>query len=746
MAAPQEIAEVIFEVIEGGTNLGSPAQIIEFPSDNGQNVWKVVKETFTGSNGSGFNYWVVAFETLVGEVATAVSAGAAMLTMEVGAFGAACAPALGITTGWVLYNLAPSFWDSVAEQLIAAGETIGGKVVCFMDKYGRQTFSPNAIEIFKNALVNEGVFITGTQTQPSKDGIVLSSGFYKYQPPTTRTPIIASNQTIGYWAGDSDVYYTLILNPSNTISMLIATETRMHGVSVYSSETGSNEYFRLQASGTQTYNGKTYYTNVANINIWPFPGTAVNIPTVISPAGSSDIIKYMGYLLLYGDTISGDGEGLQDGATYPDMHPFPDLYPDWVPVEFPDIDGQQLPDRYPLQYPDALPDQEPYQEPSQNPDPDTDPDYYIDFITDPQNDPSRQYEDVPVPPPDPDPQPDPDPIDPTPDPNPDPDPPNPDPQPTPTPIIPVPPLPDTVSSSKLFTVYNPTHAQLDSLGGYLWDNSLIETLKKIWQNPLDGIISLIQVYATPTTGGSSNIILGYLDSGVSSAVVSDQFATIDCGSINLREKQKNVTDYTPYTSVQIYLPFIGITELDVNELMRGTINVKYIVDVYTGTCLAQVKITRDPDTPNGAILYTFSGNCSQQLPLTSGDATGILRSLIGAAGAGLSIATGGGIGLVAGASMVGNMLTHEMYHVGHSGNLSANSGIMGQKKPYLIINRQRPYTANNYNEYYGFPINKTVYLNNCSGFTRVKDIRLQTKATDPEREQILNLLQSGVIF
>ena len=145
---------------------------------------------------------------------------------------------------------------------------------------------------------------------------------------------------------------------------------------------------------------------------------------------------------------------------------------------------------------------EPYQKEAQNPVPAEFPDpakraeEVIETIADPANDPNKQTEVTPSPGIDPDAPAVEDPIE-----NPGDDgehgenPPEPDPTPIPSPIIPIPNLPDTVDSNKLFTVYNPTSSQLDELGGYLWDDNLIETLKRIWQNPLDGIISLIQVYA-----------------------------------------------------------------------------------------------------------------------------------------------------------------------------------------------------------------------------------------------------------
>lgn len=784
MALPQEVAQEIFTVIQGGSDLGTPAEIIQFPSDNGANTWSAVQKTFQGSNGTGFNYWVVAFQTAVATGIRAISAGAAMLTFEVGTVGAFVAPALGLTTGYVLYNATPQLWDTIGNALNEAGYTIGGRVVAFMNEQGIISFPPSVIETIKNVLCDEGVFdLPNAPSFSPKTPYTLN---YQYSELTFNKSIFGSN--VRDWGSYTEQNNRMYYCSNNAFLVALGLDNKINfevGIFLIGSA-DSKAFFDLESQysdGRQPY----YYHNE-----WGFDNPNLYVTLEIEGItyyargiareyvnNTTDIHPYIGDFQLSGTTSCADytvygtvpqmardllnliynndnadltpNDNIQDGAVIPERNKdFGDLYPDWTPEEFPDVDGQQLPNTYPLQYPDLLPETEPYQDPSQQPNPQEIPNTNpaIETIQEPENapNPNPSPDPTPTPTPDPDPQPTPDPITPTPEPTPEPNPVDPDPTPTPTPVIPPVTPPSTVNSSKMFTVYNPTQSQLDSLGGYLWDDNLIEVLKKIWQNPLDGIISLMQIYVTPSTGGAHNIILGYLDSGVSANVVSSQFVTIDCGSVDLKELQKNVTDYTPYTSVQIYLPFIGITELDVNELMRGSVSVKYTIDVYTGTCLAEVEVTRDPDTPNGAILYTFSGNCSQQLPLTSGDASGMLRALISGAGAGLSIATGGGIGLVAGASMIGNTLSHEMYHVGHSGNLSANAGIMGQKKPYLIVNRQRPYTANEYNKYYGFPINKTVYLNNCTGFTRVKSVRLQTSATEPERVQIEQLLRDGVIF
>ena len=296
------------------------------------------------------------------------------------------------------------------------------------------------------------------------------------------------------------------------------------------------------------------------------------------------------------------------------------------------------------------------------------------------------------------------------------------------------------SNNGLWSIYNPTINELKSLGGYLWSSNIIEILQKFLNNPMDCIISLHMIYATPSTNGKQNIILGYLDSGVSANVVNNQFINIDCGSVNTVEYFGDARDYvSPYTNVECYLPFIGIVKLKTEDIIGSNINIIYTLDVLTGAILCKIFVTKEGAKQQ---LYTFNGNASVQIPLTGSDRTRLLSGAITGAVAGIT--TGGLIGAVAG-GVAGGLMGGTS--IERSGNFSANSGALGIKKPYLIISRKTPYDADNYNDYYGYPTNKTVVLNNCKGFTRVKDIYIDIpNATNEEKNEIETLLKNGVVI
>lgn len=780
-----DFSQYLNEAIQAGRQV--EGNVVKIIADNGDEIGDAVFKVIQGGNGTGTEVGVATQTGAGGAIAT----GLAYLNMTIPTVFAAIAPCLGIVAGFGMYNLAPEWWDARSAELVEAGTTVGGKIIAYWD--GLNLHIPQkVIEIFKSGLVSEGMFNYNAD-YPVEDGSLFQT--YTH-PASSNFPLIAATssrednlQTIeshNYTLGNGGANLCYFINGRLTQGVKLSdvvkicdsgfcgqaikqyildnyANTRIIAAVFYPpNPTDANYWFRREftfiiqgpydAAVNKYYNG-TAKGCISGSSFLSITAGQNEQPSSVQDAYNSIYERY-GYADYfdwdYANVWMIDGSEvpneLQPGAIYPNVDPFPESYPTWIPYEYPQSlpDPSELPTVYPVKYPGTEPDPYPEQEPAQNPDPESVPDTYPVIIPDfPIPEPGLP-EPSPEPATDPDPQPEPDPIPDPSEPSPSPDPIDPNPNPNPSLPIVVPNLPSTVNSNKLFTVYNPTASQLDGLGGYLWDSSIIAALRDIWQDPMDGLISLQQVFVTPSTSGSHNIILGFLDSGVSSKVVSNQFVTVDCGSVTIEENKENATDYSPYTSLHLYLPFIGIVELDVDECMNSTMSVTYKVDVYTGTCLAQVSIDRNIDMPDDPILYTFSGNCSQQLPLTSGNSVGLLTALIGAVGAGIKASAGGALGTLAGAQLLGNSLSHEMMHVSHSGNISANAGIMGQKKPYVIIGRRHGYDANNYNSFYGFPANKTINIGNHSGFLRVKKCWLKTSALKEEYEEIMKILEDGI--
>lgn len=402
----------------------------------------------------------------------------------------------------------------------------------------------------------------------------------------------------------------------------------------------------------------------------------------------------------------------------------PEFYPDRTPDEVPQITLVPVPTPDGVTYPDNDPDKNPYPTPSEEP------------VTGPatQQDPELKPDDKPgtdtvtnILNPDANPTPDPDPT-----------PPNPD---TGTGMTPPIDLPDG-DAEALFTVYNPTQAEVNAFGKWLWSADPIDQLLKMFNNPIDAVITLHKVYITPDIGDRKEIVCGYLGSGVQANTVKKQYSSVLLGSVSLPEYFGNVFDYSPYTDVSIYLPFVGIRQLAVSDIMRSTIQVRYDVDVYTGSLLASVNVVRDGG--QGGTLYTFSGNCAVEYPLSAGSYAPLYNNLatLGLT-AGATALTGNPLFLAGGAA---RSFLSEQRSVYRTGNFSGNAGAMGIKQPYLIISRPQPNLASKFPSYQGKPTNYTTTVGACSGFIKCKIDHIENvNATDSELTEIDTLLQQGVL-
>lgn len=305
---------------------------------------------------------------------------------------------------------------------------------------------------------------------------------------------------------------------------------------------------------------------------------------------------------------------------------------------------------------------------------------------------------------------------------------------TPTPT---PPAPVFEGAPGLWAIYNPTKQEIADLGAYLWTSNIVDIIEQFFKNsPLEAIISLHMIYCTPTTGAAQNIRLGYLDSGVSADVVTEQYETIDCGTVNIAEHFGDSRDYTD-TTVEIFLPFIGMRRLNTADIVGAGVNVVYTIDVLTGTVLCQIFVTKNNTRQ---CLYQFEGNCSVQIPLTAADRSRLVSGTLSTVAMGLAT---GGVGAVAGA--IGGFSKSAM--IERTGSLSGNSGAMAIKIPYIVITRKKANPLGDYYRTMGAPASYTSKLKDCSGYTVVRSVQVEgLSCSDVEKDAIKRLLLSGIII
>lgn len=314
-------------------------------------------------------------------------------------------------------------------------------------------------------------------------------------------------------------------------------------------------------------------------------------------------------------------------------------------------------------------------------------------------------------------------------------------------------LPDEetpLSSKGMIHVYNPTDEKLSSFSGYLWSEDVRTAITQIWKNnPMDGIISCHELYIQPERDDDNYILLGYLVAETVGAVhtCKNRYETLHCGYKHINRFWNNARDYQ--TKIGIYLPFIGIRELDVDDVLDSDVYVDYKIDVITGDCTAVISVNRKNSSgitlEDRKVLYMFDGNCSVPIPLTGADRNSLYSGVIGGA-----ISTIGGIMSGNPFAAVGGVMNavSAKPQIEKSGNLGGNRGAMAFKKPYLIITRPIPNEPKLRAQLLGKPSNRSVRVKDVKGYTVFKQVHVDTigNATDTEKAMIDNLLKSGVIL
>ncbi len=324
------------------------------------------------------------------------------------------------------------------------------------------------------------------------------------------------------------------------------------------------------------------------------------------------------------------------------------------------------------------------------------------------------------------------------------------------------------------TIFKPSRGQLRSLSELFWNSNVFTFLQNLVENITNMFISLAMVPFDVQAGSTVSVTWLGIDTAVSLTLAAKQFYEFNMGTIDLANDPRIFTsgsalDYAPFSSLGIYLPFIGYRDLDIDECRDAGINLRYRIDILSGSCVAIIKV-------GGKDIYEFTGNCLTQIPITNEN----MQSLVtDAVNIGLAVANAESAGAVASgveadAIAAGEPLTaeksaHMDQMVGRSrgqlasatanaamgmkpnfaktGAVSGSVAMMSVKQPYLFLKTPRQSIPDHYQRYCGFPSNISGKLGDFSGYTVVEDIRLNgLVATSPEVAEIYKLLKSGVII
>lgn len=286
----------------------------------------------------------------------------------------------------------------------------------------------------------------------------------------------------------------------------------------------------------------------------------------------------------------------------------------------------------------------------------------------------------------------------------------------------------------LTTTFKMTKERLQQLGRFLWSSNIFDNFSLICNNPIENIISCKSI-PLALDGTAQKIILGNVDTGVNGDKVANNFTSQTIGSIKITEKYNNFLDYSPYTNVIIYLPYVGFKELDTNLVMNKTLSISYTVDVITGGCLCQIQ-------SDGVRLYEFNGNLGIDIPITASNRAQVEAGYIsGGIGIASSVASGNVVGAVT--SLINS--AEAQYHYASTSSPNPMCVASTNRTCYVVIDRPTYQTLKSFNHTRGKKCYLTKTINILKGYT-ICDEHIDLtgiRATESEKEELIRLLSGG---
>lgn len=302
---------------------------------------------------------------------------------------------------------------------------------------------------------------------------------------------------------------------------------------------------------------------------------------------------------------------------------------------------------------------------------------------------------------------------------------------TPTTIV------NTTNSSELYRVYECTLSDINRIGSILWSQEYLENVLKVNTNPIENILSLKMTCIGLSASSIAPITLGNIVTDVIAGVITENYS-ITLGTFTLLPKYNSFLDITPFTTYEIYLPFVGYRELNSNDVLNNEIAVNMVVDVLTLMCKYQLVRVRD-----NLIVAEYEFYIAVDLPIS---ASNMLEAKFQKMGnlmeSVLSIPEFDFSGVATGLMSAITTQTHTTT----TGNASANTGLLTSRKIYTKITRPMWQDIELFNHTVGRVCNMDYVLGSLQGFTKVRsDCDLSgIPCTADEMTMIRDLLTNGV--
>ena len=233
------------------------------------------------------------------------------------------------------------------------------------------------------------------------------------------------------------------------------------------------------------------------------------------------------------------------------------------------------------------------------------------------------------------------------------------------------------------------------------------------------------------------------------------------GEIDINRRYYNFMDFSPYTKISAYIPYISFVDLPVNEIMGKHIKFYAQVDFDNGILTVWLEtentMIQSWETPIGIDINLNRTNGTDWARnmylwgIKSITGTGSLMVSAGSKGSadlGKSVKMGGDVGV--------GYIGANQRHVTRGGYSTGINKLYSPTSIYLIYEREIPNEKNvetnignnTYSSLYGLPLMKNKFLSELKGYTVINNIHLDnfTDSLESEKTEIERLLRDGVIL
>ena len=246
-----------------------------------------------------------------------------------------------------------------------------------------------------------------------------------------------------------------------------------------------------------------------------------------------------------------------------------------------------------------------------------------------------------------------------------------------------PPLP-SIGSPAGFVLWLPDRDTITEFVNYVWSAGFLETFQRGFTSPLEVVLNFHMVPMPVPVAGTGTMSIGsILPPKFEMQYADNQIVEFYLGKIEVTEFYGSLLDYSPYTDIQIYLPYVGLRPLDTDDIMGSTLELRYRIDISNGAGLALLRVTNKSRNLDG-VMYQWPCSVSYPVPLYWSAMDGTLKTVQNALAMTATVAVPAAIGAVGGAAAMSNYLASTAPSLSTLGAAGGQGSMLGGASAQLM--------------------------------------------------------------